>query len=417
MAIAAVDVALWDLKARLLELPLCRLLGAVRESVPIYGSGGFTSYDDRRLQEQLSGWVERGIPRVKMKVGVGAGARPAARAPRAPGDRRGRRAVRRCQRRLHGGAGARARRGLRRAGLGVAGSRSRSRATISPGCARVRERVPAGMAVAAGEYGYDLPYFARMLDAEAVDVQQADVTRCAGITELLRVDALCRARGRPLSLHCGPVGPRPRRGGAVAVRAPRVLPRSRADRADALRRRARAARRRAVARPRRRRAWGSSSSARGAGGRRMTLQVRRRSRTCAPAAASRSCAPRPPGRRCRLSVEVYVNHYSGSFANKWMWAPVGLLPALGPGRARRDPLGARGAHCPAGDRGLDDRGGRVRNGPARPRHRAQARRASARPRTTSSPGRRCWHPGRWRWSAGSACWRRSCAVSGGSGGA
>ena len=60
------------------------------------------------------------------------------------------------------------------------------------------------MRVAAGEYGYDLPYFARMLEAGAVDVQQADVTRCAGITELLRVDALCRAHGRPLSLHCGP---------------------------------------------------------------------------------------------------------------------------------------------------------------------------------------------------------------------
>jgi hypothetical protein len=30
-----------------------------------------------------------------------------------------------------------------------------------------------------------------------------------------------------------------------------------------------------------------------------------------------------------LSVEVYVNHYSGSFGNKWMWVPVGLLPALG----------------------------------------------------------------------------------------
>jgi L-alanine-DL-glutamate epimerase-like enolase superfamily enzyme len=72
------------------------------------------------------------------------------------------------------------------------------------GLRAVRERVPAGMQVAAGEYGYDLPYFARMLDAEAVDVQQADVTRCAGITELQRVDALCRARARSLSLHCGP---------------------------------------------------------------------------------------------------------------------------------------------------------------------------------------------------------------------
>jgi L-alanine-DL-glutamate epimerase-like enolase superfamily enzyme len=60
------------------------------------------------------------------------------------------------------------------------------------------------MPIAAGEYGYDLPYFERMLDAGAVDVLQADVTRCAGITELLRVDALCHARGMPLSLHCGP---------------------------------------------------------------------------------------------------------------------------------------------------------------------------------------------------------------------
>ena len=69
MAIAAVDLALWDLKARLLGLPLCRLMGMAREAVPVYGSGGFTSYSVERLQTQLSGWVEQGIPRVKMKVG------------------------------------------------------------------------------------------------------------------------------------------------------------------------------------------------------------------------------------------------------------------------------------------------------------------------------------------------------------
>src|SRR5207302_4676934 len=68
-AIAAVDVALWDLKARLLDLPLATLLGAVRAEVPIYGSGGFTSYGDAELARQLAGWVEQGIPRVKMKVG------------------------------------------------------------------------------------------------------------------------------------------------------------------------------------------------------------------------------------------------------------------------------------------------------------------------------------------------------------
>ena len=79
MAIAAVDVALWDLKARVLGLPLCRLLGMVRERVPVYGSGGFTAYSVQRLAEQLGGWVEQGIPRVKMKVGSDAGRGPAAR--------------------------------------------------------------------------------------------------------------------------------------------------------------------------------------------------------------------------------------------------------------------------------------------------------------------------------------------------
>src|SRR3954447_10207777 len=69
LAISAVDIALWDLKARLLELPLAALLGRFRDSAPIYGSGGFCSYSDERLREQMTGYVEQGITRVKIKVG------------------------------------------------------------------------------------------------------------------------------------------------------------------------------------------------------------------------------------------------------------------------------------------------------------------------------------------------------------
>ena len=69
MAISAVDCAIWDLKARLLGIPLVTLLGQVRDAASVYGSGGFTSYSGRRLAEQLSGWVKQGIPRVKMKIG------------------------------------------------------------------------------------------------------------------------------------------------------------------------------------------------------------------------------------------------------------------------------------------------------------------------------------------------------------
>jgi L-alanine-DL-glutamate epimerase-like enolase superfamily enzyme len=201
MAIAAVDTALWDLKARLLGLPLCRLLGMVRDSAAVYGSGGFTSYSTVRLQEQLAGWVERGIPRVKMKVGSHPDEDPARV---------------RCARSAIGpnaelfvdANGAYS----RKQALALA-ERFRTEADISwfeepvssddlEGLRLLRDSAPAGVEVAAGEYGYDAGYFERMVGA--VDVLQADVTRCAGITELLRVDGLCRARGVPLSLHCGP---------------------------------------------------------------------------------------------------------------------------------------------------------------------------------------------------------------------
>jgi L-alanine-DL-glutamate epimerase-like enolase superfamily enzyme len=203
MAIAAVDTALWDLKARLLGLPLCTLLGSVRDGVPIYGSGGFTTYSVTLLQEQLAGWVQDGIPRVKMKVGS---------VPEADPER-----VRAAREAIGPNAelfvdanGAYS----RKQALEL-GERFRADAQVCwfeepvssddlDGLRLLRDRAPTGMEIAAGEYGYDAGYFRRMLAAGAVDVQQADVTRCGGITELLRVDGLCRSWCVPLSLHCGP---------------------------------------------------------------------------------------------------------------------------------------------------------------------------------------------------------------------
>jgi L-alanine-DL-glutamate epimerase-like enolase superfamily enzyme len=201
MAIAAVDVALWDLKARLLDLPLARLIGRWHESTPVYGSGGFTSYDTSRLTSQLAGWVDAGIPRVKMKVGRDPAADPArvraARDAIGPGAEL-----------FVDGNGAYS----RKQAIALA-DRFRSESGVSwfeepvssddlQGLALLRDRAPAGIDIAAGEYGYDLPYFRRM--AGCVDVQQADVTRCGGITGLLRVDAVCKAHGVPLSGHCAP---------------------------------------------------------------------------------------------------------------------------------------------------------------------------------------------------------------------
>ena len=203
MAIAAVDVALWDLKARLLELALCDLLGMVRESVPIYGSGGFTSYTDERLERQLAGWAEQGLAGVKMKVGSHPDADPQR-------VRRARGAIGEEVELFVDANGAYQRKQALRLAetfseqAGVSWFEEPVSSDDLEGLRLLRDRAPAGMAIAAGEYGYDTPYFARMLAAGAVDVLQADVTRCAGVTELQRVNALCAASQHPLSLHCGP---------------------------------------------------------------------------------------------------------------------------------------------------------------------------------------------------------------------
>ena len=203
MAIAAVDVALWDLHARILESPLCTVLGRAHERVPVYGSGGFTAYSNDRLQEQLAGWVAEGIPRVKMKVG----AEPSEDLERV---RLAREAIGPDVELFVDANGALSRKQALEFAFDFKGESNVSwfEEPVSSddleGLRLLRDRGPAGMVIAAGEYGYDAVYFERMLGAGAVDVLQADVTRCGGITELLRIGGMCRGRNLPLSLHCGP---------------------------------------------------------------------------------------------------------------------------------------------------------------------------------------------------------------------
>jgi L-alanine-DL-glutamate epimerase-like enolase superfamily enzyme len=129
MAIAAVDNALWDLKARLLHLCVADLLGRAYPSIPAYGSGGFTSYSNSELKRQLTGWIDDGLTTVKMKIGTD---------------------------------------------------------PISD-VARVRSARDA-----------------RMLEANAVDVLQADATRCAGITGFLAAGNLSASFSTPFSARTAP---------------------------------------------------------------------------------------------------------------------------------------------------------------------------------------------------------------------
>ena len=202
MAISGVDNALWDLKARLLGVPLVSLLGAVRDGVQVYGSGGFTSYSVSQLQEQLAGWVEEGIPRVKMKIGRDALADvervKAAREAIGPiaelfvdanGAYSRKRALSQSEKFEE---------------AGVTWFEEPVSSDDLPGLHLIRDRAPATIEIAAGEYGYDSWYFRRMLESDAVDVLQADATRCGGITGFLQASSLCQAYHLPLSAHTAP---------------------------------------------------------------------------------------------------------------------------------------------------------------------------------------------------------------------
>ncbi|MCQ4083767.1 mandelate racemase [Streptomyces sp. RB6PN25] len=204
-AISAVDIALWDLKARLLGLPLGSLLGAVRDEVPVYGSGGFTTYDDDRLDSQLRHWVEeQGIPRVKIKIGESWGTAQERDLAR---TRKARAAVGDAAELYVDANGGYTRKQAVRVGaaladLGVTWFEEPVSSDDLRGLRLVGAALP--LDIAAGEYGYDLPYFARMVGAGAVDCMQADVTRCGGITVWMRVAALAEAHGLQISGHCAP---------------------------------------------------------------------------------------------------------------------------------------------------------------------------------------------------------------------
>jgi L-alanine-DL-glutamate epimerase-like enolase superfamily enzyme len=203
LAMSAVDLALWDLKARLLDAPLAAVLGAARRELPVYGSGGFTSYSPRQVADQLGRWVAEGIPRVKMKIGRD-GSDDARRLDAA------RQAVGGATQLLVDANGAYGRAEAlgwahRLADQwGVTWFEEPVPSSDPDGLRAVHDRCPPGMEIAAGEYGYTILDFKTLLQSGGIDCLQADVTRCGGITGLLQVGGLALGYGIDVSGHCAP---------------------------------------------------------------------------------------------------------------------------------------------------------------------------------------------------------------------
>jgi L-alanine-DL-glutamate epimerase-like enolase superfamily enzyme len=201
MALSAVDTALWDLRARLQDLPLVNALGRTSDRALIYGSGGFCNYPLERLQHELSGWVSSGIPRVKIKIGREPDRDPerlaAAREAIEPGtelyvDANGaftpQKALDWAER--------------YRAEWNVSWFEEPVSSDDLDGLRLVRERAPDGLDIAAGEYVFIEREAVELLDA--VDCLQLDVTRCGGYTGFLELAGLAHVHGLDVSAHCAP---------------------------------------------------------------------------------------------------------------------------------------------------------------------------------------------------------------------
>ena len=204
-AISAVDIALWDLKAKLLDLSLSDLFGRAVDEVPVYGSGGFTNYSEAVTVRQVEGWVgEQNIPRVKIKIGESWGQeiqRDLDRVDlvrRAAGD-----AV---ELFVDANGAYQSKQAIRVAGqLSERGVTWFEEPVSSDDLAGLRAvRRGCGIDVAAGEYGYSPDYFATMISAQAVDCLQADATRCGGYTAWLKAAHIAEAHHLQVSAHCAP---------------------------------------------------------------------------------------------------------------------------------------------------------------------------------------------------------------------
>lgn len=198
-ALSAVDIAMWDLRARRAALPLYRLLGAYRDEVPMYGSlGGMHAMDLGELVDTARSYLARGFDAIKLFCGV---RRPEEDVERVAAVRDavgpGVRMMVDCNERLDQATALWF--GRRLADLGVYWLEEPLQSDDATGHARLAARV--GVPIAVGEHLLGRFEFLEYLRQGAAAVVQPDAPLTGGVSECLRVAVLADAHGARLCPH------------------------------------------------------------------------------------------------------------------------------------------------------------------------------------------------------------------------
>jgi L-alanine-DL-glutamate epimerase-like enolase superfamily enzyme len=200
-ALSAIDIALWDLKGKIFGVPLYRLLGGNKTHIPVYASGGWTSFSDEELVASMKSNVDTGYSMIKFKVGVEGGKNINRDVIR----------VRKVREAVGPNVGIMldanncwdAATGVQFANrvreLDIMWIEEPVPADDIPGLARFRRATD--IPLATGEHEYTRYGVRDLILAEAADIVMADGARAGGYTEMLKIAALTQAWNLKFSPH------------------------------------------------------------------------------------------------------------------------------------------------------------------------------------------------------------------------
>jgi L-talarate/galactarate dehydratase len=203
IALAPLDIAVWDAAGKTLGQPLHRLLGGYRDRLPTYASDGlWVSLSPQELGESAKRHVANGFGAVKLRLGKEATPEAEARRVQVVRDAVGP-SIRIMVDAVESWTLARARRtGRLLQDAGIAWLEDPVHHSDVAGLAALRRRLE--VPIAAGEHLYHLDAFRQLLEAQAVDVVILDLARVGGVTPWRKIAALAQAHRIPVCGHVVP---------------------------------------------------------------------------------------------------------------------------------------------------------------------------------------------------------------------